>query len=152
MDFSPTMLDLCRAKGCAVELKLHDLAFLPYLLPAAAFDTIVCCGVLHFIASLDTVLREKRRLLRPGGWFALTAKSPAAEVTGNFEHRVVDGLDIYAHAPARVADQFIRHAFTRRKVMRRFVGNELFHLRVLRWDAPFPLPILQSTRATARSA
>ena len=31
MDFSPAMLEVCRAKGFAADLKLHDLQHLPWV-------------------------------------------------------------------------------------------------------------------------
>ena len=46
MDFSPAMLDICRAKGFAADLKQHDLLQLPgRILPPGSmtWSAAVCC-------------------------------------------------------------------------------------------------------------
>lgn len=79
-DFSPAMLDLCAAKGFAAGLKNHDVQQLPWPYPPASFDHVVCCGVLHFIAEIEAIFGEARRVLRPGGHFAFTNRVPAPPV------------------------------------------------------------------------
>ena len=74
MDFAPAMLDLCRAKGIAVDLRQHNLCQLPWPYDPASFDHTVCCGVFHFIADLEPVFRGAADVLRPGGLFAFTTQ------------------------------------------------------------------------------
>ncbi len=76
MDFSPVMLDLCRAKGFAKELKQHNIQEAPWPYPAEAFDHVMCCGVMHFLSDLEPVFNETRRVIRAGGIFAFTTKAP----------------------------------------------------------------------------
>jgi ubiquinone/menaquinone biosynthesis C-methylase UbiE len=76
MDFSKEMLNLCRAKGIANELKLHDLQATPWPFPTRNFDYLVCCGVFHFLSDLDRVFEEAKRVLREEGIFAFTTKAP----------------------------------------------------------------------------
>jgi SAM-dependent methyltransferase len=63
MDFSPAMLAACRAKGFAVDLRLHDLQQAPWPYQASGFDHVACCGVLHFIADVETIFGEAARVL-----------------------------------------------------------------------------------------
>ena len=128
VDFAAAMLDLCRAKGFAADLRRHDLQSIPWPYPAAAFDHAACCGVLHFVPDLAPFLAETARVLRPGGSFAFTTQWPAAGETA--PQSVVDseagGMAVFAHSPAYVAALIDQCGFTRRKRLRCFVGEESF--------------------------
>jgi len=52
-------------RGLPVELKKCDAARIDY--PAGHFDVVYSFGVIHHIPDAQTVIREIRRLLRPGG-------------------------------------------------------------------------------------
>jgi predicted TPR repeat methyltransferase len=128
MDFSPAMLDLCRAKGIAIDLRQRDLQQIPWPYPDESFDHAVCCGVFHFIGALDTLFGETDRVLRPGGLFAFTTKDPFTPLAEDppFERTISDGLDVYNHSPAYI-DALIRDRWLNRlKVMRCIVGDDVF--------------------------
>jgi predicted TPR repeat methyltransferase len=133
MDFSPAMLDICRAKGFAADLKQHDLLQLPWPYPAASFDHLVCCGVLHFIAQLDDILSEAGRVLSTGGVFAFTTRLPSAMVIGQqpYDRQVMGEFEIFSHAPAYIETLLAQHAFRQRKMLKCFVGDDLFLLWVV---------------------
>ncbi|MCC7461665.1 MAG: class I SAM-dependent methyltransferase [Gammaproteobacteria bacterium] len=61
-----------RLSGGDIEVRLADAARLP--LADAAFDLVFCHQLLHHANHPDAVLRECRRVLRPGGWL-LVAES-----------------------------------------------------------------------------
>lgn len=128
MDFSPAMLDLCRAKGIAVDLRQQDLLQTPWPYDDQFFDHAVCCGVLHFIGELDSIFAETGRVMRPGGLFAFTTKAPARPLGAGqtFDRQLSDGLDVFSHAPAYVQPVLDRHGFRRDKALRCFVGDEIF--------------------------
>jgi len=128
VDFATAMLDQCRAKGFAVDLRRHDLQTVPWPYPPAAFDHAVCCGVLPFIPDLASFFAETARVLRPGGCLAYTTQWPAAgEATPNlYEQRDAGGLAVFAHSPAYVAALLEQYGFVRRKRLRCFVGEESF--------------------------
>ena len=130
MDFSPAMLDLCRAKGCAVDLKQGDVLSLPWPYPPKAFEHGVCCGVLHFIPDLEAVFSETARVLREGGLFAFTTKSPLspAVANGRYERVSADGLDVFSHAPAYIEALIRQSGFQRRRDLRCFVGQDIFQV------------------------
>lgn len=134
MDFSPAMLAACRAKGLAVDLKLHDLQQAPWPYPPAGFDHGVCCGVLHFMDDLETILGEAARVLAPGGVFAFTTQMPAdlSDDRQAYQQRVVGDFHIFAHAPAYVEALLAQHSLAPLKKQKCFVGDDLFMLWVVR--------------------
>lgn len=136
VDFAAAMLDLCRAKGIAADLRRHDLQDVPWPYPAAAFDHAVCCGVLHFVPDLVPFFAETARVLRPGGSFAFTTKWPAAgeACPVAYEQLPAGEFDVYSHSPAYVAALVDQCGLIRRKRLRCFVGEESF----LAWVVELP--------------
>ncbi|HSN75990.1 MAG TPA: class I SAM-dependent methyltransferase [Anaerolineae bacterium] len=130
MDFSPAMLATCRAKGFAVDLRLHDLQQTPWPYQASGFDHVVCCGVLHFVADLETIFGQAARVLAPSGVFAFTTQLPAALIDDRqpYQQRVVGEFAIFAHAPAYVEALLVEHSFALLKRQKCFVGDDLFML------------------------
>lgn len=128
MDFSPAMLEVCRGKGFAVELRQHDILDIPWPYAPGGFDHLICCGVLHFIAGLEGVFTESARVLASGGVFGFTTRLPAAWEGGQqaYERQVVGGFDIFSHAPGHVETLLGQHGFRRRKAQKCFVGDDLF--------------------------
>jgi predicted TPR repeat methyltransferase len=133
MDFSPAMLEICQAKGIAATLKQHDLQQAPWPYPAARFDHLVCCGVLHFIPDLEIIFDEARRVLREGGWFAFTSR--VAPSLGphqqKYERQIMGEFEIFSHAPNYLEELLKQHAFERLKLQKCFVGDDLFILWIV---------------------
>lgn len=127
MDFAPAMLDVCRAKGFVAELKQHDLLQIPWPYPDRTFDHVVCCGVLHFIAQLETVVGEVARVLADGGMFAFTTRIPdSAAIDHPFVPHISGEFAIFSHAPTYVETLLAQHSFTCLKRQKCFVGEDLF--------------------------
>jgi len=78
LDGSSEVLEVCRAKGIAAELKLHDLRLLPLPYPACFFDHLVCVAVLNSFPELEPLFAEVSRMLKPGGIFAFTVEEQKA--------------------------------------------------------------------------
>jgi predicted TPR repeat methyltransferase len=133
MDFSPAMLELCRVKGVAVGLTLHDVQATPWPYSAGAFAHVVCCGVLHFIPELETILGEAERVLQAGGLFAFTTKTPdsAALRQAQYEQVTVGSFDVFSHAPEYVQSLLAQSAFEQTKLLRCYSGQELFDIWVV---------------------
>ena len=132
-DFSPAMLAICQAKGIAASLKQHDIQHAPWPYPPEAFDLVVCCGVLHFIADLETVFSEARRVLRPNGLFAFTTKVPTAlDAAQPYQQQLSGEFEIFSHAPAYVAALLAQHSFEHLKIHRCLVGADVFQNWVTR--------------------
>lgn len=134
MDFSAAMLDVCRSKGFASELKQHDIRQTPWPFPPAAFDHVICCGVFHFLADLDPVFTEVIRLLRLGGVFAFTTKAAGTASAGGdrFDRHAVEGLDVFEHHLFYLEGLVERFRFEPLKRMRCFVGEDIFLVWVTR--------------------
>ena len=134
MDFAPAMLDLCRAKGIAVDLRQHDLCQLPWPYKPASFDHVICCGVFHFIADLEPVFRGAADVLRPGGLFAFTTRWPATALAPGepFARRVEGGLAVFSHAPDTIAALMAGVGFDRLRQLRCYVGQDVFAIWVAR--------------------
>lgn len=129
MDFSPAMLDLCCAKGFAVDLRRHDIQATPWPYADRAFDHAVCCGVLHFIADVAPIFSETARTLHDGGLFAFTTKAPTRDIGSQaYDHVSAADLDVFSHAPGYIEATLAGSGFERLRAMRCFVGGDIFHL------------------------
>jgi ubiquinone/menaquinone biosynthesis C-methylase UbiE len=64
-DLSSQMLRRLQGKLPSARIAQSDAVYLPF--PAASFDNVLTAHVLHLIPSWREVLREFRRVLRPGG-------------------------------------------------------------------------------------
>ncbi len=128
MDFSPAMLEICRAKNFTASLKQHDLQEAPWPFADGSFSVLVCCGVFHFIHGLESVFSEAWRVLESGGIFAFTTKVYSAQETCQQEvFRENSGdFEIYSHAPRVIETLLEKEAFTPLKVQKCFVGEDIF--------------------------
>jgi SAM-dependent methyltransferase len=119
-DLSPEAAKLCRANTAGAERILGvvnaDAESLPFR--DASVDACICSLFLHHFSSLDTVARELRRVVRPGGVVVATdanAHNPFVWLFFNVIHRVhrlpwvtPDQRAITSH---ELADCFGRHGF-----------------------------------------
>lgn len=82
MDISAKMLDACRRKGFATDLKQHDLTVIPYPYGTASLDHAVCLGVLNQFEDLQPVFGEVGRILRDGIFvFVVADRAPGEKAT-----------------------------------------------------------------------
>jgi len=90
MDLSPEMLEECRKKAFAEELRRHDLTVEPYPYTDGAMDHAICLGVLQFFSDVGCVFRETSRILRDGGTFTFVVADrklgDEAEIAFGSEH------------------------------------------------------------------
>lgn len=75
MDYSEVRL--ARRRGCYDQVLVASGGLLPF--PAETFDVVLCNSVLEHIPHPGTVLREMRRVLKPGGTLVLTLPSTRLE-------------------------------------------------------------------------
>jgi ubiquinone/menaquinone biosynthesis C-methylase UbiE len=79
IDGSANMLARARAANPGVDLRLGDVASLPF--PDASFDVVLCVEVLRYLAQPEACLKEMARVLRPGGVCLVTA-APLLNLNG----------------------------------------------------------------------
>lgn len=107
MDVSTEMLEACRGKRFATDLKEHDLTVEPYPYDAGSLDHAVCLGVLNFFRDLRPVFREVGRILRDDGVFVFVVadRAPGEEawfVVGP-EHTQSDStVTMYRHGTEEI--------------------------------------------------
>ena len=101
-DVDREMLQVCRDKSFAADLKVYDLLDAPWPYQAASFEHALACGVLHFLADLEPIFAEVSRIVRPGGTFTFTTKAPPsslAEVGADEEpaEETIQGTRLFLH-------------------------------------------------------
>lgn len=72
VDGSETMLDICREKGFAAELKVCDLVAERWPYEDEKFENAIACGVFHFFKELDVFFKETSRMIKKDGTFSFT--------------------------------------------------------------------------------
>ena len=111
LDGSPEMLDECRKKDFAKELKQYNIQDVPLPYPDNSFSHVICCGVFHFFGEIMPIIEDSYRLLKPGGIFAFTIATPTVKdktsIVGNItdfiETPTAWGIPIFKHS-----DEYIR--------------------------------------------
>ena len=107
MDISTKMLEACRGKKFAKDLKEHDLTVEPYPYESESLDHAVCLGVLNFFRNLRPIFRQVSRILRDDGIFVFvvgdrTAGEEAAFEVGP-EHTESDSnVTLYRHGAEEI--------------------------------------------------
>jgi len=106
LDGSSGMLEECRKKGFATELKQYDITGVPFPYPENSFSHVICCGVFHFFGDLVPIIEEVCRILKPGGVFAFATAFLTEEEAGGGQENIPDhktfptawGISIYKHS------------------------------------------------------
>ncbi|GEM_PF-3964174 len=86
------MLEICRSKDFAQDLREFDLRGMPLPYSDGFFDDMICCGVFHLIGDPEPIFKEVFRVIKPGGIFAFTilAETPEKEEeVVSHNHRVI---------------------------------------------------------------
>lgn len=72
VDISQELLDVCKQKDFAKELKVFDLSNYPFPYDDEQFDHVISVGVFNFFKDLEHFFSEARRLLTPNGILGFT--------------------------------------------------------------------------------
>lgn len=78
LDFSSGMLRQTRQRSGNFHLTHGRANQLPFA--DASFDLVFCANAFHHFDQPDVVIAEARRLLRPGGAFAITGMDPRVQI------------------------------------------------------------------------
>ena len=127
LDASLEMLDVCRSKGFAADLRQFDLRAGPWPYPDRYFDHGMACGVLHFLDDLTPIFQEAARVIRVGGLFAFTTKVPPPEHgaethSSNYSTDVISGVTIFSHHRAYLEELMASCGFETLKDLEMMVG------------------------------
>jgi SAM-dependent methyltransferase len=80
IDGSASVLAHARERlGDRAQLHLHDAEEPLDFIDDASFDGSVCALMLHHVTNRARLLRELRRILRPGGWLLVSTSHPMAD-------------------------------------------------------------------------
>ena len=85
MDMSPEMLAVCRNKGIADELKIHDLTKTPYPYGESSINHAICVGVLNHFDNIEPVFSETSRILKDKGIFGFIVADRKNDEDAMFE-------------------------------------------------------------------
>jgi predicted TPR repeat methyltransferase len=112
MDMSREMLDVCREKHIAADLKVHDLTVEPYPYTAASFHHAVCVGVLNHFPDLELVFRESSRILKGSGMFGFVAADRKPGEQASFDIRHADSrVTMFRHGRDEIGALLKRTSF-----------------------------------------
>lgn len=121
IDDSEEMLEVCRSKNFARELKRHDIRRTPLPYPDGAFDHVIACGVFQLIERLEPLVSEAARLLKSGGTFVFTFEKHKMGADGGFPVRAgevskrVDedsDTEVFRHSEAYIKRLLAENGFT----------------------------------------
>lgn len=123
VDGSVEMLNICKSKGYAKELKLFDLQDGPLPYSTGFFDHVISCGVLHFFGDLKPIFAEVSRVMKPGGIFTFTSLLQIAgkseEVEGYLESSAFEaGATIFLHGSGYISELLQNHGFDEMKKLK----------------------------------
>jgi len=79
IDGSAGMLEICRSKKFAEDLREFDLRGMPLPYSDGSFDHAICCGVLHLIGDPEPIFKDVFRVIKPGGIFAFNVLAETPE-------------------------------------------------------------------------
>lgn len=127
VDRSADMLDACRQKDFATDLRQHDLMTEPYPYDSASMDHAICIAVLDFFRDMSSVFREVARILHDRGAFvfAVTDRQPGQSIdyTANRDSGQPDSaMTFYRRSEKEIHELLRQHSFERLK----FVGFSVF--------------------------
>ncbi len=115
VDLSSKMLDKARERNLYARLEQLDLLAMMEAEPASSYDVVFAADVFVYLGKLDELVRQARRLLRPGGLFAFSVESLEAlhQDAGSAERRdyQLNATGRYAHSSAYLTAMASRDGF-----------------------------------------
>lgn len=84
IDGSAEMLEMCRSKEFAQDLREFDLRSMPLPYSDSSFDHVICCGVFYLIGGPEPIFKEVFRVIKPGGIFVFNILSETRDLEEGF--------------------------------------------------------------------
>jgi len=113
LDKSKEMLEICRKKDIAHELKLFDLnkKVLPF--DDHLYDHVIAVGLFHFFKELDKFFKESYRILKEDGTFSFTVKDSEVRISSTFDEEYQ--IAVYGHSDEYVEELTKKYNFKLQK-------------------------------------
>jgi len=119
VDGSEKMLDICREKGFAVELRLCDLAAERWPYENGQFENAIACGIFHFFKELDVFFKETSRVMKKDGTFSFTVMVSEDDLLQYTD--TGSSLFIYYHDDFQVIELLNKYGFSMLKCVTFFI-------------------------------
>ncbi|MGB9941479.1 class I SAM-dependent methyltransferase [Methanosarcina sp.] len=119
VDGSEKMLEICREKGFAAELRLCDLSDEKWPYEDGQFENAIACGIFHFYKELDVFFKETSRIMKKDGIFSFTVM---VSEDGLLQYTDAgSGLFIYYHNNFQVTELLNKYGFSMLKCVTFFM-------------------------------
>jgi predicted TPR repeat methyltransferase len=122
LDGSADVLEVCRAKGFAADLKQRDLRDLPLPYASDFFDHVICVAVLNSFDNLGPLFSETGRIIKAPGLFAFTYEE---QEPGQEDHYAINRVEVNELPDPDTAVVLYRH---RRETIIRLLEENGFTL------------------------
>jgi predicted TPR repeat methyltransferase len=106
LDGSSEVLEVCRLKGFAAELRQHDLRDLPLPYSASSFDHVICVAVLNSFRDLRPLFGEIARIMKAQGIFAFTVEAQQPDQADSY---AINRVEVSEKPEAETAVTLFRH-------------------------------------------
>jgi SAM-dependent methyltransferase len=120
LDGSADVLEVCRAKGFAIDLREHDLRDLPLPYASDFFDHVICVAVLNSFDDLSPLFKEVSRITKTPGLFAFTVEEQKA---GQEDRYIINRVEVDELPDPDTAVVLYRH---RRETITRLLEENSF--------------------------
>lgn len=107
LDGSRAVLEVCKSKGFATELKEHDLRDLPLPYPSHFCNHILSVAVLNSFGDLDGLFQEIGRIIKPGGIFVFTVEE---QKPGQEDRYAINRVEVSEKPKEETAVMLFRHS------------------------------------------
>lgn len=113
LDYSNEMLEVCKQKNVAVDLRQFDLNNTPLPYPSNFFDHISANAILYFIDKLDNLFKEISRIIKEKGiWaFIIEENTDLSKPAIIEKPRGKNGLITYKHSQHYILDLMKKNGF-----------------------------------------
>ena len=114
LDYSNEMLEVCRQKDIAVDLKQFDLNDTPLPYASNFFDHISANAILYFIDKLDNLFEEISRIIKAKGIWAFIIEENIDPSKPEIIEKPLgkNGLITYRHSQFYILDLMKNNGFT----------------------------------------
>ena len=112
IDNSSEMIEVCKKKRFAKDLKIIDIEKDDFPYESEYFDFVISSGVFHFFKNLNTIFGKISNVIKNDGIFSFTVKdtdNSDSDIVKSFYEEA--GVYIYSHSEEYINRLIVRHKF-----------------------------------------